>query len=693
MATLAQRGSGTPVTSGTTWATVTNAVDGAPGTNPATMATWTNTQSLGTGYIEVSGYNFAAIPDTATLNSVTVTLRHLETNTARVPTVTFQAYSGTTPLGTAKVCTVNVSAHNDTSTFPVTLAQLKAANFKVRATATRTNVTTAGNFHVDYIDVTADYTPLVPQTGSATTSHGWTLAASGTAPVVVVAGTRVLETSVARTLEDATARVLEEFAAAPPSEGSATTSYTEATTAAGRRAPRGTATTSWLNALTAAGKRTPKASTTTAWAAATTAAGKRTQKGTATAVHAWAPSAVGVKPVVPPKTGSAVVAHSWVSSAVGTKPAVPPRTGTATATYTETVAASGTAPVAPPIPATGLVGWWDASQLALADGAAVTSWIDLSGSGNHLGAATATPTFKTGVLNGEPVVRFNAAEQMLRTVATVPLGHIFLVTRFLPATFPTYNGLVTGLAGNDLLLVGLSGSTTWYVHPVAEYTYRLDGVVYPPNWPAPVGGVFGCIGVSRAPAMTSPLQIGQDRGEVSRYWDGDIAEIIVYDRVLTDPERIQVEDYLEAKWLAAPAPPNTGTATVAYTRVPTAQGVRPAVGAKQGSATVTHTATPAAVGKRHPKGSRTVNVVWTPTGAGVKPVAPNMGSAVVTTRAQPTASGKRQPKAACVVAHQYRVAAAGYGGNPTIAGWYNGTATDRLMWGNQQVIAWQLTPP
>lgn len=160
MTTLAQRGSGTPVTNGTTWATTTNAVDGAAGSNPATYATWTSSTSGATAYIEVGNYSFAAIPDTATLNSVTVSLRHLVNNTGRYSTIRFQPYLGATPLGTIANATITVAAHNDQSTFVVTLAQLKGATFKVRATATRAAVTQSGVWSVDYIDVTADYTPL-----------------------------------------------------------------------------------------------------------------------------------------------------------------------------------------------------------------------------------------------------------------------------------------------------------------------------------------------------------------------------------------------------------------------------------------------------------------------------------------------------------------------------------------------------
>ena len=164
MATLAQRGAGTPVTTSTvgTWATATNAVDGAAGTNPATYAVWTSTGSSAVATIEITGYNFAAIGASDTLNSVTVSVRNLCSATARFSKVEYQAWSGGVALGTIRTGTLATSAHNDSGTFACTVAQLKAADFKVRVTITRAAVTQSATFSIDYADVTADYTAPPP---------------------------------------------------------------------------------------------------------------------------------------------------------------------------------------------------------------------------------------------------------------------------------------------------------------------------------------------------------------------------------------------------------------------------------------------------------------------------------------------------------------------------------------------------
>jgi len=54
----------------------------------------------------------------------------------------------------------------------------------------------------------------------------------------------------------------------------------------------------------------------------------------------------------------------------------------------------------------------DARQLGLSDGSSVSTWADESGNGFDLSAGGA-PTFKTGVINSEPIVRFDGVDDYL----------------------------------------------------------------------------------------------------------------------------------------------------------------------------------------------------------------------------------------------------------------------------------------
>lgn len=158
MTTFVSRGKTGVVTSGTTWAATANLTDGTPPANPATYATWTSIVSAAVGYIEVSGFDFSTLPYGATITSVTMTVRHLVSSAAVIPTITYQAYLGATPIGSPTAGTATTAAHDDTVTFAITEAQLRAGTLKVRATATRAAVTTSAVWSVDHIDVTVNMT-------------------------------------------------------------------------------------------------------------------------------------------------------------------------------------------------------------------------------------------------------------------------------------------------------------------------------------------------------------------------------------------------------------------------------------------------------------------------------------------------------------------------------------------------------
>ena len=186
MPVYTDRGSGTPVTTGTTWANLANAVDGTPPANPATYATMTNATSGAVATIEISGFDFnTAIPADATgLTNISVTVRHLQNNTGRFASVAFTVWDGATQIGGSTAGTLATTAHDNSGTYTPTLAQLKSATFKVRVTITGAASTQSRVFSIDHVNVAATYT-LPVKSGSATTGHVWAVSASGTAPVVV----------------------------------------------------------------------------------------------------------------------------------------------------------------------------------------------------------------------------------------------------------------------------------------------------------------------------------------------------------------------------------------------------------------------------------------------------------------------------------------------------------------------------
>lgn len=173
MSTKTARAATFGTSSGSTWSTTANAVDGAYGATNNTYATFTSLVASATGYIEVNfGTQLSStIPANATGISVSVTIRHLETNVTTMPTIRYQPYDGATAIGSVASGTANTANHANSATFTPTVAQIRSATFKVRVTCTRNASTTAGNFSLDNVDILVTYTttPVTAFTKDKTT--------------------------------------------------------------------------------------------------------------------------------------------------------------------------------------------------------------------------------------------------------------------------------------------------------------------------------------------------------------------------------------------------------------------------------------------------------------------------------------------------------------------------------------------
>jgi len=166
MATLAKRGTTSPAESGVTWAGQSNLFDGAPGTNPGTVCTWVSGVAFAVGWIEISGFGFSSLGASDTLNSVTLLIRHQQSQTTRFSSINVQGYSGGAAVGTNWNAPLSTAMHDSFAAIgPFTMAQLRASDFKVRITATRTSGTIGSTFYIDHVDVTADYTAGVAAAG------------------------------------------------------------------------------------------------------------------------------------------------------------------------------------------------------------------------------------------------------------------------------------------------------------------------------------------------------------------------------------------------------------------------------------------------------------------------------------------------------------------------------------------------
>jgi hypothetical protein len=203
----------------------------------------------------------------------------------------------------------------------------------------------------------------------------------------------------------------------------------------------------------------------------------------------------------------------------------------------------------PPAGVTGLTLWLDASQLTgLSDGATLNTWNEMSGLGNHATRTTGAPTYETNELNARPVVRFpvgNGASfsfprmTNIRTVFWVMKQQNPSEMKFLLGDTTDYHfhrGTVTP---------SKIWHSTYTSSRIKDGTTSLNGLaVNGTTTNLPVG--WNLLSVTTTDVVNAS-NLSADRTN-GRSWEGDIAEVMIYNRALSATESEQISSYLTAKY-------------------------------------------------------------------------------------------------------------------------------------------------
>ncbi|MCF7675043.1 MAG: Ig-like domain repeat protein, partial [Akkermansiaceae bacterium] len=205
------------------------------------------------------------------------------------------------------------------------------------------------------------------------------------------------------------------------------------------------------------------------------------------------------------------------------------------------------ASAAPPVTA-GLKLHLDASALTgLNDGDTVTTWTDVSGSGNN---ATATAggsaaTYETNELNGLPVVRFNANNNTnfdftrISTIRTV-----FWVLK------KTNSSQQFLLGDSDQYHFHDANPNLWDATYASAFirngTTKLMGTVVNGTSTALPSSSYSLLSLVTT-GNVQANRLSRDR-IYGRSWAGDMAEVLIYDRALTTEEEELVGGYLAGKY-------------------------------------------------------------------------------------------------------------------------------------------------
>jgi hypothetical protein len=283
-------------------------------------------------------------------------------------------------------------------------------------------------------------------------------------------------------------------------------------------------------------------------------------------------SAAGATGAPPTWDGAAILTAHALLAAAGASAAPPTSDGAATMTATAALSATGavTAPAFSPADLPGLVGWWDASDLATitAAGGKVSQWANKKAGGPAAtqGTGTAQPATGTRTLNGLNTLDFSGASQSLALAsnpcAGAPAGTALYVVAL--DADPGAGGGVLGGWGTpgsgshfpytDGNIYDTFGSTTQKVvgNPVPSLVnpHVYSVVSAAGDWRAYLDGASLFTTAANAVGWGSTLtSVGRaDDHSAAFFLDGRIAEIIVCAGALSTADRQAAEAYLKAKW-------------------------------------------------------------------------------------------------------------------------------------------------
>ena len=219
-------------------------------------------------------------------------------------------------------------------------------------------------------------------------------------------------------------------------------------------------------------------------------------------------------------------------------------------------------------PVAGYTAWFDASQITgQADNTALSSWPDLSGNGNNLSQATgaAQPTYYSSTagktVNGKPAVWFDGTDDWMSAAGSFTFSQATVFVVGYPSSAGTVamvgsdtaNGPLEFRAnssdGLDVLkqnVANLASSTgtitTGTQHLVAVTIDQTGGAV---TFYIDSTAAESHTGLSFSMG-TGDLRVGSQA--LGEFWNGPIAELIVYTSVLNSTDVATNRADLKAKW-------------------------------------------------------------------------------------------------------------------------------------------------
>jgi hypothetical protein len=202
----------------------------------------------------------------------------------------------------------------------------------------------------------------------------------------------------------------------------------------------------------------------------------------------------------------------------------------------------------------GCKSWLKADSLVANDGDAIQTWTDSSGAGTSPTQATVgkRPLYKTNIVNGKPVLRFDGVDDFLKVAFTLNQPHTRLVVYKLLGS--ANQASFDGNTSNTALLLNRNTSTVAIFGGSVDLTANVTATAF-----HVIAGVYNGAGSKISvdggtPVTGNPGSSAAGGISIGAYPDGtfpsniDVAEVLEFDSALSDAQVLQLHTYLGDKY-------------------------------------------------------------------------------------------------------------------------------------------------
>jgi len=213
-----------------------------------------------------------------------------------------------------------------------------------------------------------------------------------------------------------------------------------------------------------------------------------------------------------------------------------------------------------PTDVSGLITWLKADSLGLDDGNAVATWTDSTLNAHNVTQSTENlkPIYKTNVVNGKPVVRFDGSNDYL---SAVPYSQTTPYTLYVVAKFRSSCSSQKGIIDGDLSLDGYlfcsgGGNGMYFNNGSGQIGPNTTNSITQFNiYKVIVNGAGSSITENNSTPQTGTLDSttlnGMTLGSIGNkgeYGDVDIAEVLLYNGAISSGDQLIVGAYLGNKY-------------------------------------------------------------------------------------------------------------------------------------------------